>query len=126
MILAILQSRMASPRLPGKALASLHGEPLVYRQIERIARARHVQRVVVATSIEPQDDPLAAFLVSRGKAVFRGAPRDLLARFLACAESAGAPSHVVRLKGDAAFIDPGIIDATLECLGEHVPKHLRG
>jgi len=110
MILAILQSRMASQRLPGKALASLAGQPMVLRQIERLRAARTLARVVVATSVEAADDPLAAFLVSRGQAVFRGAPVDLLGRFARCAEAAGGTSHVVRIKGDAPFVDPAIVD----------------
>lgn len=113
MILAILQARMNTQRLPGKSLASLHGEPLIYRQLQRIAWAGRVDRTIVATSNETCDDPLAAFLLSRGRAVFRGAPRDLLDRFLRCAQGAGSPSHIVRLKGDAAFIDPGVIDAAV-------------
>jgi len=109
MILAILQSRMTSRRLPGKALASLAGQPMVLRQIERLRAARTLSKVVVATSVEAADDPLAAFLVSRGQAVYRGAPVDLLGRFARCAEVAGA-SHVVRIKGDAPFVDPAIVD----------------
>lgn len=110
MILAIIQARMASGRLPGKSLASLAGQPLIWRQIERLKLARTVGRVVVATSVESADDPLAAFLLSRGQAVFRGAPVDLLGRFARCAESAGSPSHIVRIKGDAPFVDPALVD----------------
>lgn len=110
MILAILQARMASQRMPGKALASLAGQPMVLRQIERLRAARTLSRTVVATSTQASDDPLAAFLVSRGQAVFRGAPIDLLGRFARCAESVGGSSHVVRIKGDAPFVDPALVD----------------
>ena len=110
MILAILQARMASPRMPGKALASLAGEPMIQRQIERLRAARTLSRIVVATSVEAVDDPLAAFLVSRGQTVYRGAPVDLLGRFARCAESIGGVSHVVRIKGDAPFVDPALVD----------------
>ncbi|MDO9334802.1 MAG: NTP transferase domain-containing protein [Caulobacter sp.] len=110
MILAILQARMASRRMPGKALAALAGQPMILRQIERLRAARTLSRIVVATSVEATDDPLAAFLVSRGQTVFRGAPVDLLGRFARCAESVGGVSHVVRIKGDAPFVDPAIVD----------------
>ena len=114
MILAILQARMSSKRLPGKVMALLAGQPMVWRQIERLRRARTVDKVIVATSCEPSDDALAGYLVARGQPVFRGAPTDLLERFARCAEAAGAPSHVVRIKGDCPFIDPQIIDAAVK------------
>ena len=110
MTLAIVQARMGSKRLPGKALAPLAGQPLIWRQLERLKGARTLTRIVVATSNEPADDALAAWLVSQGQAVFRGAPSDLLDRFARCAVSAGPASHVVRIKGDAPFVDPRVID----------------
>jgi len=113
MILAVIQARMASARMPGKALASLAGQPMIWRQIERLRLSRTVTRVMVATSVEASDDPLAAFLVSRGQAVFRGAPVDLLNRFARCAEAAGSVSHVVRIKGDAPFVDPALVDTAV-------------
>jgi spore coat polysaccharide biosynthesis protein SpsF len=113
MILAVLQARMASPRLPGKAMASLRGEPMIWRQVERIRQARCISKLVVATSAEASDDPLASFLVSRGQTVFRGASANLSERFVRCVEAAGPVSHVVRIKGDSAFVDPAIIDETV-------------
>jgi len=113
MILAVLQARMTSPRLPGKAMAPLRGEPMIWRQVERIRQARCITKIVVATSAEPADDPLASYLVSRGQTVFRGASQNLTERFMRCIEAAGPVTHVVRLKGDSPFIDPGVID---ECV----------
>ena len=110
MILAILQVRMTSPRLPGKALAPLRGEPLVWRQLERLKLARSLSKIMVATSAETVDDPLASFLVARGQTVFRGAAENLTRRFLRCVEAAGPVTHVVRIKGDSPFVDPALID----------------
>ena len=110
MTLAIVQARMGSKRLPGKALAPLGGQPMIWRQLERLKAARTLTRIVVATSCEPGDDALAAWLVSQGQAVFRGAPSDLLDRFSRCAVLAGPTGHIVRIKGDAPFVDPRIID----------------
>lgn len=110
MILAILQVGMASPRLPGKALAMLCGEPMVWRQIERLRAAPTLSKIVVATSASEIDDPLASYLVARGQAVFRGAGLNLGERFARCVEAAGPVSHVVRVKGDSPFVDPGLID----------------
>jgi spore coat polysaccharide biosynthesis protein SpsF len=124
MILAILQARMASRRLPGKALASLAGQPMILCQLERLRAARTLSRVVVATTVETADDPLAAYLVSRGQAVFRGAPVDLLSRFARCAEAAGSVSHVVRIKGDAPFVDPAIVDRAVRMAMETGADHV--
>ncbi len=110
MILAILQVGMASPRLPGKALALLRGQPMVWRQIERLRRAASVDKIVVATSASEADDPLANYLVARGATVFRGAEANLGARFARCVEAAEPVSHVVRVKGDSPFVDPELID----------------
>jgi spore coat polysaccharide biosynthesis protein SpsF len=110
MILTIVQARMGSKRLPGKALASLHGQPMIWRQLERLRAGRCPTKIVVATSCEPSDDALASWLVSKGQAVFRGAPTDLLDRFSRCAASAGPVSHVVRIKGDAPFVDAKLVD----------------
>lgn len=113
MILAILQVRMTSPRLPGKAMEPLRGEPMVWRQVERLRLARTVSKIVVATSDDGADDPLASFLVARGQTVFRGASENLSRRFMRCVEAAGPVSHVVRIKGDSPFVDPAIIDETV-------------
>jgi len=110
MILAILQVRMTSPRLPGKALAPLRGEPMVWRQLERLKLARSLSKIMVATSAETVDDPLASFLVARGQTVFRGAAENLTRRFLRCVEAAGPVTHVVRVKGDSPFVDPALVD----------------
>lgn len=111
MILTIVQARMGSKRLPGKALASLLGQPMIWRQLERLRGMRCPTKVIVATSREASDDPLASWLVSQGQAVFRGAPTDILDRFARCVVSAGPVSHVVRIKGDAPFVDARLVDA---------------
>jgi spore coat polysaccharide biosynthesis protein SpsF len=113
MYVAVLQARMTSNRLPGKVMAPLAGEPMIWRQIERLRRARHVSRVMVATSTAESDDALAGYLVSRGVCVFRGEPVDLLDRFARCAEAAPGATHIVRVKGDCPFIDPQLIDKAI-------------
>lgn len=112
MTLAILQARMASTRMPGKVMAPVLGEPMIWRQVERIRRARSVSKVVVATSTAASDDALAAFLVGRGCSVYRGDHDDLLTRFDACAMAYGA-ERIVRLKADCPLTDPQVIDAAV-------------
>jgi len=112
MILAVLQARMSSSRLPGKVLKPLAGQPMVLRQIERLARARRIDRLVVATSTEPSDDPLAQMLAAASVAVHRGPLDDVLARFVGALDAHTA-DHVVRLTADCPLADPEGVDAAI-------------
>jgi spore coat polysaccharide biosynthesis protein SpsF len=103
---------MSSNRLPGKVLAPLAGAPMILRQIERVRRARAIDRLVVVTSDQASDDPLAAVLRDAGVEVFRGPLDDVLARFLGALDASPA-DQVVRLTGDCPLIDPQVIDATV-------------
>jgi spore coat polysaccharide biosynthesis protein SpsF len=80
-VLAILQARMSSTRLPGKVLTPLVGAPMVLRQIERLRRARHLTEIVIATSTQASDDVLARLCEDNGVALYRGDLHDVLGRF---------------------------------------------
>ena len=119
MILAVLQARMGSERLPGRPSMPLARAPLIVRQIERVARARRVDRIVVSTTTDPADDVLEAVVRREAIAVHRGPPQDELAR-LAGALAAHPADHVVRVGDDSPLIDPDLIDATIDLhLSEH-------
>jgi spore coat polysaccharide biosynthesis protein SpsF len=111
-ILAVIQARMSSTRLPGKVLLPLAGQPMIVRQIERVSRARRIDRLVVATSTDPSDDPLVTVARGEGVEVHRGPLDDVLARFVG-ALTAWPAEHVVRLTGDCPLSDPELIDATI-------------
>ncbi len=113
MILALLQARLSSTRLPGKVLLPLAGAPMLLRQIERVARARRLDQIVVATSLDASDDSLAEVLEGAGIAVHRGSLADVLSRFVGALEAWPA-DHVVRLTGDCPLIDAEVIDATID------------
>ena len=117
LILAILQARLSSTRLPGKVLLPLAGAPMIVRQVERVRRAARIDRLVVATSDQPDDDRLAHVLGDAGVQVFRGPLDDVLARFMGALDAFPA-DHVVRLTGDCPLIDPDLIDATVDLLFE--------
>jgi spore coat polysaccharide biosynthesis protein SpsF len=109
MIVGVLQARMSSTRLPGKVLAPLAGEPMILRIVERIRRARSLDQLIVATSVDPSDDPLVQLLEEAGVAVRRGSLTDVFSRFLAVADEFD-PQVVVRLTGDNPLVDPDVID----------------
>lgn len=109
MILAILQARVSSTRLPGKVLKPILGQPMILRQIERIQRAKKIHRFLVATSIDQTDDRLAELCTENGIPCFRGNLEDVLDRFYEAATPM-RPEHVVRLTGDCPIADPQLID----------------
>jgi spore coat polysaccharide biosynthesis protein SpsF len=116
MILAILQARMSSRRLPGKVLCPVGGAPMIYRQIERIRRAGCIDRIVVATSDQPDDDAIVAACAAIGVACRRGPLDDVLERFRLAA-APDAPRQVVRLTADCPLIDWKVVD---RLVGMHV------
>lgn len=109
MILAILQARMSSSRLPGKVLAPLLGEPMILRQIERIRQAWRLDGLVMATSTEPSDDVLAAVCEAQGVDCARGSLDDVLDRYYRVARRM-EPEHVVRLTADCPLLDPDVMN----------------
>lgn len=110
---------MGSERLPGRPSMPLARAPLIVRQIERMARSRRVDRLVVSTTTDPADDVLEAVVRREAIAVHRGPPQDELAR-LAGALEAHPADHVARVGDDSPLIDPDLIDATLDLhLAEH-------
>ena len=117
MILGILQARMSSSRLPGKVLRPLLDVPMIGRQLERVSRAERMDKLVVATSTEQTDDPLAAYCRSIGVETFRGSLDDVLDRFIGAAAAFGPADHVVRLTADCPLADPQVID---DCIALHL------
>jgi spore coat polysaccharide biosynthesis protein SpsF len=114
---AIIQARMSSSRFPGKVLAPLAGLPLIVFMVERVRQARLVDRIMVATSTDSTDDPLAHVLAEHGIPCFRGNLNDVLDRFVQCARASLA-DHVVRLTGDCPLMDADLVDRGLRELAE--------
>jgi spore coat polysaccharide biosynthesis protein SpsF len=115
---AIIQGRMGSSRLPGKVLLDIAGEPMLARVLSRARRARTVDLVAVATTIDPSDDPVAAWCAAHDTPVFRGDVFDVLDRFHAAAIQFQA-EIIVRLTADCPVIDPVLIDETTKLITEH-------
>ncbi|HEX5264865.1 MAG TPA: glycosyltransferase family protein [Phenylobacterium sp.] len=113
MNLAILQARMTSSRLPGKVMAPLLGEPMIGRQVERLRRARRIDKLMVATSTDPSDDPLAAYCESLDLPVFRGSLGDVLERYRGALSLNPQAKAVVRLTADCPLADPALIDEVI-------------
>lgn len=113
MVLAVLQARMSSSRLPGKVMRPILGRPLIELQVERLRRSQRLGRIVVATSVHSDDDGLADHVESLGLAVHRGELDDVLSRFHGAIEANGGGEHVVRLTADCPLADPDLIDQVI-------------
>ena len=87
MIVAIIQARMGSSRLPGKTIADVAGRPLLLHVVEQGQSARRVDKVVVATTDRSSDDPIAALCQIEGIHCFRGSEDDVLDRFYKTAQT---------------------------------------
>lgn len=108
-VVAIIQARMGSHRLPGKVLATIEGRPLLAWTVAAFQAVGSIDEVVVATSVEPGDDVLAEAAAALGP-VHRGPALDVLARVAEAARRHGA-DYVVRGTADNPFPDPGLIAA---------------
>lgn len=111
--IAFIQARMSSSRFPGKVLEPLDGEPLIVYMARRASRARLLDRVVIVTSTDPSDNPLAHAIEAADLQLFRGDLDDVLHRYLSAAQAHDA-HEIVRLTGDCPLIDPAVIDAVID------------
>ena len=107
-VVAVIQARMGSTRLPGKVLMDLGGHPVLEWCTRACYAAPGVDEVWVATSKLKADDAIATWCRERGIPVWRGSETDVLSRFVGAAEASEA-DIVLRITGDCPFLDPEVI-----------------
>ena len=117
-VVAAVQARMGSQRLPGKVLRLLAGRPMLVWLIDRLRLARGPEAVVVATSVERRDDPIAELAAAQRAPCVRGSEVDLVARLLATARRTDAGA-LVRVTADCPFVDPAVVDALVATWRQH-------
>ena len=103
--------------MPGKVLADVGGRPLLSWLLERLDHAETLDDVVVATSDDPSDDPVAAYCDEHGVACFRGPLHDVARRMLGAAHAAGLDAFV-RVNGDSPLLDQALVDRGVALLLE--------
>jgi spore coat polysaccharide biosynthesis protein SpsF len=122
-IVAVIQARMGSTRLPGKVLKPIAGKPLLWHIVHRLKRSALIEQIAIATSDNPRDDAIVEWAKENGVAVVRGPEDNVLARFARAAEILDA-DVIVRVSSDAPFLDAGFIDhlvtSLLEQNGDYV------
>jgi glutamate-1-semialdehyde 2,1-aminomutase len=111
-VVAIVQARMGSTRLPNKVMKPIGGVPMIEVLLARLARAKEVNEIMVATSVGPRNQPLADHVNSLGYKCYRGSENDVLDRYLQTAKSAQA-DIVVRITGDCPLVDPVLVDEVI-------------
>jgi spore coat polysaccharide biosynthesis protein SpsF len=114
-VVAIIQGRMSSSRLPGKILADIAGQPMLQRVFARTSRAASLSETVFATTADPTDDPVAEYCDFSGIPFTRGSQFDVLDRYYQAAKQAKA-DVVVRITADCPVIDPALIDDVVTTL----------
>lgn len=108
-VLAIIQARMSSIRLPGKVLLDLNGEPTILRIVDRLKKALTVDEIIVATSLDESDNQLFELLCSKKIECFRGDLDDVLSRFIGVLISSDA-EVVIRITADCPLVMPKLVD----------------
>jgi spore coat polysaccharide biosynthesis protein SpsF len=114
-VIAIIQGRMSSSRLPGKILADIAGQPMLQRVFTRTSRAATVTETIFATTSDRSDDPVAEYCDFSGIPVRRGNLYDVLDRYYQAGKQAKA-DVVVRVTADCPVIDPALIDDAVNAI----------
>lgn len=123
-VIAIVQARLGSVRMPAKVLKESLGKPLLLHLIERLQRSSRVSQIVLAIPSSPVNNALEEFGESHGVPVVRGSELDVLDRFMAVANSYPADVYV-RVTGDCPLIDPAIVDSVIDHLSEQKLEYAR-
>jgi glutamate-1-semialdehyde 2,1-aminomutase len=116
-VVAVVQARMGSSRLPGKTMLDLAGTPLLNRLIRQLAGAKTIDEVVIATSVDPADDVIEQFTKSQEVRVVRGSEQDVLSRYVLAADAANA-DVVVRITADCPLHSADTVDEVVEAFLE--------
>lgn len=116
-VIAVVQARMGSSRLPNKSMMPLAGRPMVHHVLERAAAISGVAEVVLATSLNDRDTPLANLARDLGFRFWRGSEHDVLGRFAAIARATQADT-IIRITGDCPFLAPEVCHKVLSTARE--------
>ncbi|WP_430790873.1 cytidylyltransferase domain-containing protein [Virgibacillus flavescens] len=121
-IVAIIQARMGSTRLPGKILKKVLDKPLLEYQIERVKRAKLVDEIVIATTTNESEQPIIDFCERHSISYYRGSEDDVLSRYYEAAKKINAEA-IVRLTSDCPIIDPAVIDKIVMHYSNNYPSY---
>lgn len=112
-VTAIIQARTGSTRLPKKVLMDLAGKTVLEHVINRVTACRLVDSVLVATTVEAEDDDIVKLCKKNNTAFFRGSVEDVLDRFYQAGKISSA-EHIIRITADCPMMDPDVINSVAE------------
>lgn len=110
-VIAVVQARMDSSRLPGKVLMRICDRPMLEWVVTRAKKAASISQLVIATTTNSSDDILEKYCAEKELPCYRGSPADVLDRFVQVGKTFHA-DVIIRLTADCPFIDAGLIDQT--------------
>ena len=113
-IVALVQARMGSTRLPNKVMKTIGGVPMIELLLSRLAKAKEINQIIVATSIDERNQPLVEHVRKLGYACEQGSENDVLDRYVQAAKKHSA-DVVVRITGDCPLVDPELVDEVIRC-----------
>jgi len=119
-VVAIVQARMGSTRLPNKVMREICGVPMIELLLRRLSSAKTVDQIMVATSVDEKNTPLELHVEKLGYLCVRGSEEDVLQRYLDAAQAAKA-DVVVRITGDCPLIDPVLVD---QCVSRFIDSEV--
>ena len=111
-VVASIEARMSASRLPGKVLMDVAGAPALERLVRRLTRAVSLDAIVLATTTNPADDPLAQWAEARKLPCYRGSEEDVLERVVEAHRMMGT-EVIVEICGDTPLLDPRVVDAAV-------------
>ena len=111
-IVATIEARMNSNRLPGKVLLPAAGKPMLKHLIDRLSNVTSIDQIIIATTTNKLDDEIEAFAINNNIACFRGSEDDVMSRVIGAADSIFA-DIIVEITGDCPIIDPQIIEHSI-------------
>ena len=109
----IIQARMASSRFPGKVLREIEENPMLLYMLKRVSAAKNIDKVILATSTEASDEPIASLCDKLGITCYKGSHEDVLDRYYKSAKKHNVDT-IVRLTADCPLVDPHLIDNMVE------------
>ena len=112
-VTAIIQARMSSTRLPGKVLLKVMGRSLLSYQIERLRFSKMIDKIIIATSVNREDDPIVELCQKENIIFYRGSEDDVLDRHYQSAKKHNV-NDIMRLTADCPLIDPLVCDSVVE------------
>lgn len=112
MVVAIVQARMGSSRLPGKTMKEILGKPMLWHMINRLKESKLIEKIVIATTTKERDRIILEFAEKNGLESYAGSEEDVLDRYYQAAKKFGVET-IVRLSTDCPLIDPELVDGVI-------------